>query len=257
VDEVIEVHGLVNRLGATVVHDGLDLTVRRGEVLGVIGASGSGKTTLLRTLIMLHRPAAGHVRLFGRDVRDLSEAETERLRERMGVMFQRGALFGSLTVRENVEVPLLEHTRLDPAAVAGLARLKLDLVGLPPAVENQMPRELSGGMVKRAAVARALALDPPLLFLDEPSAGLDPVSANAMDELILRLRSALGLTVVIVTHDLDSLWRTTDRVAFLGEKRVLCVAAMAALSKHDHPVIRQYFTGPRGRAAQETAWAVR
>jgi phospholipid/cholesterol/gamma-HCH transport system ATP-binding protein len=191
--------------------------------------------------------------LFGEDVSVLREAEADRMRRRFGVMFQQGALFSSLNLLENVAMPLREHTRLSKQLIEELAVLKIILAGLPTSAVYKYPRELSGGMLKRAAVARALALDPELIFLDEPTAGLDPVSAGDFDELVLQLKESLGLTIVMVTHDLDTLWRTTDRVAFLGEKRVLRYASMSDLSRDDHPLIKHYFQGPRGRVAQQVA----
>lgn len=253
-EPVIRIRDLRTQFGSLVVHDNLDLDVERGEVVALVGGSGSGKTTLLREIIMLQPPAAGSIRLFGQEVVGASEAQAFQLRSRFGVMFQQGALFSSLTVRENVGVPLREHTRLDGALIDDIADLKIALAGLPAHAADKFPRQLSGGMLKRAALARALALDPDLLFLDEPTAGLDPVSANALDELVVQLKASLGLTVVMVTHDLDSLWRTTDRVAFLGEKRLIGYGPMAELSRSEHPLIRDYFSGPRGRAAQEQGW---
>jgi phospholipid/cholesterol/gamma-HCH transport system ATP-binding protein len=252
-ETVIEIRDLRTCFGSDCVHDGLSLSIERGEVMGLVGGSGSGKSTLMREIIMLERPAGGSIRLFGEELLGVGEGDADRLRRRIGVMFQQGALFSSLTVLENVAVPLQEHTDLPADTVEAIARLKVALAGLPGEAACKYPRQLSGGMLKRAAVARALALDPDLLFLDEPSAGLDPVSANALDELILQLRDSLGLTVVMVTHDLDSLWRVTDRVAFLGDKRVIGLGSMAALSRSEHPLIQAYFRGPRGRAAQEHA----
>jgi phospholipid/cholesterol/gamma-HCH transport system ATP-binding protein len=248
-EPVIRVRDLYTCFGAVCVHEALDLDVRAGEVLGLVGGSGSGKTTLLRELIMLVRPARGSIRLFGQEVVGIRQSEADRLRGRFGVMFQHGALFSSLSVLENVAVPLREHTDLSPRLIEEIGMLKIALAGLPASAAGKYPRELSGGMVKRAAVARALALDPDLLFLDEPSAGLDPVSASALDELVVQLKESLGLTVLSVTHDLDSLWRTTDRVAFLGERRVVAVDSMRELARCDHPLVRSYFQGPRGRAA--------
>lgn len=256
-ENVIEIRDLRTCFGSDCVHDGLSLSVERGEVMGLVGSSGSGKSTLLREMIMLDRPAGGSIRLFGEELLNISERNADRLRRRVGVMFQQGALFSSHTVLENVAIPLKEHTDLSQATVELIARLKVALAGLPGEASYKYPRQLSGGMLKRAAVARALALDPELLLLDEPSAGLDPVSANALDELILQLRDSLGLTMVMVTHDLDSLWRVTDRVAFLGEKRVIGLDSMAVLSRSEHPLIQSYFHGPRGRAAQEHAWTQR
>lgn len=251
---IIEVRGLKSQFDSLVIHEQLNLAIHRGEIVALVGGSGSGKTTLLREIIMLQQPTAGSIRLFGEEVIGISEARAFLLRSRFGVMFQQGALFSSLTVRENVVVPLREHTRLDQRLMAEIAELKIALAGLPAHAADKYPRQLSGGMLKRAALARALALDPDLLFLDEPTAGLDPVSASALDELVLQLKESLGLTVVMVTHDLDSLWRTADRVAFLGEQRVIGYGPMTELVAAEHPLIRQYFHGPRARAAQEQAW---
>ncbi len=256
-DVVIAVRDLRAQFGAEVILDHLDLEVRRGEVVALVGGSGSGKTTLLRAIIMLLRPTAGSIELFGQEVIGIGESAAFRLRRRFGMLFQQGALFGSLTVRENVAAPLREHTRLPARQIAEIADLKIALAGLPADAGDKLPRELSGGMLKRAALARALALDPALLFLDEPTAGLDPLSAGAFDELVVQLKESLGLTVMMVTHDLDSLWHATDRVAFLGEKRVVGYAPMPELVVAEHPLIRAYFAGPRARAAQEQACKAR
>lgn len=250
---VITIRGLTNRFGSLVIHEQLDMDVQPGEIIALVGGSGSGKTTLLRAIIMLLRPAAGSIRLFGHEVIGIGETAALALRRRFGMLFQQGALFGSLTVKENVAVPLLEHTPLSAVEIGELAELKIALAGLPAHAIDKLPSELSGGMLKRAALARALALDPELLFLDEPTSGLDPVAAAAFDELLVQLRDSLGLTVMMVTHDLDSLWRTTDRVAFLGERRVLDCAPMAELVRNPHELITNYFQGPRARAAQQ-AW---
>lgn len=257
-DLAIEIQDVTTAYGPVVIHEGLDLTVQRGETLALVGGSGSGKTTLLQVMILLLRPIGGAVKVLGKNILNASDQEINRLRRDIGVMFQQGALFSGLTVAENVEVPMKEHTKLPTRIRKNLAMLKIALAGLPPEAGAKYPRELSGGMLKRAAVARALSLDPILLFLDEPSAGLDPVSANALDELIVQLRESLGLTIVMITHDLDTLWRVTDRVAFLGEKRVLAVEPMHSLIQHPHPMIHAYFSGPRGRiAAREHQWTTK
>ena len=253
-EPVIELRSIGNRFGRHVVHEGLDLTVHRGEVLGIIGVSGGGKTVLLHTMALLRRPDAGQVRLFGRDALALSPAELRRLRLRLGFMFQNGALFSGLTVFENVRFPLDEHTRL-PARLKGeLAMLKIGLAGLEAEAAGKYPRALSGGMVKRAALARTLALDPTVLFLDEPTAGLDPVTAGAFDQLVVQLKGLLDLTVVMVTHDLDTLWSATDRVAFLADRRVVAVAPIEELAQTPHPAIQAYFSGRRVQQARERAW---
>lgn len=253
---VIEIRGLRTQFGRQVIHEQLDLSVHQGEVVGLVGGSGSGKSLLLRQILMLARPAAGSIRLFGKELVGAPRSRLARLSQRLGMLFQQGALFTSLTILENVAVPLFEHTRLKRRQIEAIAELKLALAGLPADAADKYPAQLSGGMVKRAALARALALDPDLLLLDEPSAGLDPVSANDLDELILQLKDSLRLTVLLVSHDLDSLWRVTDRVAFLGERRVLACAPMAELSRSEHPLIHAYFSGPRGRLAEvaQHAW---
>ncbi|WP_313953712.1 ATP-binding cassette domain-containing protein [Accumulibacter sp.] len=248
---VIEISKLSTRFGEHVVHAGLDLEVRQGEIFAVIGGSGSGKSTLLREMILLHRPDAGSIRVLGVDLRDIDDPAALALRLRWGVMFQHGGLFGSLTVMENVGLPLREHRHLDDAAVDALAAQKLALTGLDPEVGEQYPSELSGGMMKRASLARALVLDPELLFLDEPTAGLDPESAGEVDQLVRKLRDQGGLTIVMVTHDLDLLWQLADRVAFLADGKVAGIGSMAELALMDEPAIRKFFHGPRGRAAQE------
>ena len=247
---VIEIRNLSTRFGDHVVHAGLDLQVRRAEIFALVGGSGSGKSTLLREMILLHRPDAGTIRVLGADVQSLDEQDALALRQRLGVMFQHGGLFGSLNVRENIGLPLREHTRLDDVLIDEIAAWKLELTGLAPETGMQFPPELSGGMLKRASLARALALDPELLFLDEPTAGLDPTSAGGVDELVKKLRDLFGLTIVMITHDLDLLWQVADRVAVLGEGKVQGVGSMSELAQMDHPFIRQYFDSPRGRAAQ-------
>ena len=248
---VIEISELSTRFGEHVVHAGIDLDVRRAEIFALIGGSGSGKSTLLREMILLQRPDSGSIRVLGTDLHNLGDTASLALRRRWGVMFQHGGLFGSLTVKENIGLPLREHTELADGLIDEIAAWKLSMAGLPPEVGAQYPAELSGGMMKRASLARALALDPELLFLDEPTAGLDPVSAGGVDELVLKLRDLFGLTIVMITHDLDLLWQVADRVAVLGHGKVQGIGSMAALAHMDNPDIRQFFDGPRGRAAQE------
>ena len=250
-EAVIEVSKVSTRFGDHVVHSNLDLEVRRDEIFALIGGSGSGKSTLLREMILLHRPDSGSIRVLGIDLRKLGDPEALALRQRWGVMFQHGGLFGSLTVNENIGLPLREHTGLEDVLIDEIAAWKLAMTGLKPEVGAQYPSELSGGMMKRASLARALALDPELLFLDEPTAGLDPDSAAGVDELVRRLRDLFGLTIVMITHDLDLLWQVADRVAVLAEGKVQGIGSMSELSHTDHPAIRQFFDGPRGRAAQE------
>ena len=248
-DPVIRIRGLRNQFGEQVVHENLDLDVQRGEIIGVVGGSGSGKSVLLRSIIGLGHPAAGSIRLFGEEVTTMSEARRTLVERRCGVLFQNGALFSSLTVAENVSVALTEHHDLDTSIVNRLALLKIALAGLPLDAADKFPSQLSGGMVKRAALARSLALDPDILFLDEPTAGLDPIGAAAFDQLILTLRDSLGLTVFLITHDLDTLYTICDRVAVLAQKRILVADSLDVVETFDEAWIRQYFQGPRGRAA--------
>jgi phospholipid/cholesterol/gamma-HCH transport system ATP-binding protein len=248
-EKVIEVRGLSTRFGEHVVHEDLDLDVFRGEVLGVVGGSGTGKSVLLREIAGLLRPTTGRIRVFGTDMSMASEAERRSIERRWGVMFQDGALFSSLDVLGNVEAPMREQLRLAPAIRTALARLKVSMVGLPDNSCEKFPSELSGGMRKRAGLARALSLDPELVFLDEPTAGLDPIGAAAFDELIRKLTNSLGLTVFLVTHDLDSLHAICDRVAVLAERKVLVTGTMRDMLLVDHPWVRSYFHGPRARAA--------
>ena len=249
-ETVIKVRGLVTRFGTHVVHDQLDLDVRRGEVLGVVGGSGTGKSVLLRAIVGLLKPAEGSIEVLGTDMSTASDAERRAIERRWGVMFQDGALFSSLTVEGNVEAPMREQLDLDAETRAALAGLKVSMVGLPVNACAKFPSELSGGMRKRAGLARALALDPEIVFLDEPTAGLDPIGAADFDELIRKLTRALGLTVFMVTHDLDSLNACCDRVAVLAEKKVLVIGTMDEMLDVDHPWVHEYFHGPRARAAR-------
>ena len=248
-EPVIRVTGLRTQFGTHVIHDQLDFEVRRGEVMGIVGGSGTGKSVLMRTVIGLVRPAAGEISVLGHVLGRMSDADRRALQRRWGVLFQDGALFSSLTVAENIEVPMREHIDLPPALRRELCAIKVSMVGLPPDASNKRPSELSGGMRKRAGLARALALDPEIVFLDEPTAGLDPIGAANFDALIRELQQALGLTVVMVTHDLDSLVAVCDRISVLVDKRVK-VGTMDSLMKDEHPWIRDYFHGPRGRAAR-------
>lgn len=245
---IIRVRGLVNRFGRETVHDHLDLDVCEGEVLGIVGGSGSGKSVLLRTIIALNRPVGGEVTVFDRDVLGMSGLERRELEKRWGVLFQDGALFSSLTVAQNIQVPLEEFYDMPRRLMDEIAALKIGLVGLPHDACAKYPAQLSGGMRKRAGLARALALDPEILFLDEPTAGLDPIAAGDFDKLIRDLKSSLGLTVFMVTHDLDSLFAICDRVAVLVDKKIR-VGTLDQMLHDEHPWIHAYFHGPRGRAA--------
>ena len=244
---IIEINNITNQFGSRIIHQDLSLTVNRGEILALVGDSGSGKTTLLRSILMLLKPTAGQIKIFDIDIQRCSEKQAQKIRQRWGVMFQQGALFSSLSVLENILFPLRQFSDISINLQQEIALLKLTLVGLATNVANQFPAQLSGGMRKRVALARAIALDPELVFLDEPTAGLDPASASALDALIVHLRDTLGLTVVIITHDLDTLWRVPDRVAFLGEKKVLAVAPMKELVRVSDPTIKNYFAGERGK----------
>ncbi len=250
---VIEMSKVSTRFGDHVVHAEVNLKVRRAEIFALIGGSGSGKSTLLREMILLHQPDAGSVRVLGTDLQTIDDDAAAALRRRWGVMFQHGGLFGSLTIRENVGLPLREHAGLDDTLVDEIAAAKLAMTGLDAEVFDQVPAELSGGMMKRASLARALALDPELLFLDEPTAGLDPVSAEGVDSLVLKLRDLFGLTIFMITHDLDLLWQVADRVAVLADGRVQGVGSMTELQDLESPAVRQFFDGPRGRAAASSA----
>jgi phospholipid/cholesterol/gamma-HCH transport system ATP-binding protein len=249
-EPIIRVRGLKNAFGDQVVHEGLDLDVRRGEIMGVVGGSGTGKSVLMRSIIGLQTPVAGEVHVFGEPTIGREETDTVEIRKRWGVLFQGGALFSTLTVAENVEVPLREfYSELPQAFLDEIAAYKVVMTGLPADAGPKYPAELSGGMKKRAGLARALALDPELLFLDEPTAGLDPIGAAAFDDLTQSLQKTLGLTVFLITHDLDTLYAICDRVAVLAEKKVIAVGTIDELLALDHPWIQEYFNGPRGRAA--------
>lgn len=256
-ETVIRVRGVCNRFGQQSVHENLDLDVRRGETIAMVGGSGTGKSVLMRTIIGLRRPQAGQVYLLGENFLTLPPSRRINIQRRCGVLFQRGALFSSQTLIENVATPLIEHVGLSRPQAERLAESKLALAGLPADSGHKYPAQLSGGMVKRAALARALALDPALLFLDEPTAGLDPISAAAFDQLVLTLRASLGLTVFLITHDLDTLYTICDRVAVLAQKRVLAAGSLDEVAATDDAWIQAYFHGPRGRAAEKSALAIR
>ena len=251
-ETVIEMRDVSTSFGEHVVHKDISFAIKRAEIFAIIGGSGSGKSTLLREMILLQRPNAGSISILGVNLQNISEEDALALRKRWGVMFQHGGLFGALTVKENVGLPLREHTQLSESLIDEIAALKLTMTGLKLEVSQQYPSELSGGMMKRASLARAMALDPELLFLDEPTAGLDPVSAAGVDELVLQLRDQFGLTIVMITHDLDLLWQVADRVAVLADGKVQAVDSMLALSTSNNPAVKTFFEGPRGRAAQES-----
>jgi phospholipid/cholesterol/gamma-HCH transport system ATP-binding protein len=244
---VIEVSDVVTRFGENVVHNGVNLSVRHGEIYGLLGGSGSGKTTLLKQMIMLLRPQSGEINVLGQKLSTITRTDAAILRRNWGVLFQSGALYSSLTVAENVGIKLREYTDLPMKLIQDIVRMKINMVGLPESAAELYPAELSGGMVKRAALARALVMDPALLFLDEPTSGLDPVGAEAFDNLILELREILGLTVVMVTHDLDSIWTIVDRFAVLGEKKVIAEGTLNEIIENPQPIVRQFFGGVRGR----------
>ena len=246
---ILQSQDLVMDFGRKRVLDGISMQLNRGEILAIVGASGSGKSTLMRQLALLQTPTSGLIKVFGSDVSAMSEFRTLPLRRRMGVMFQHGALFGDLTVLENISMPLREHTSLSLEIIEQIAMLKLALSGLEPDAAALFPSQLSGGMRKRAAVARGIALDPEILFLDEPSSGLDPISADAMDDLVLHLKTTLGLTIVLVTHDMDSLWRVADRILLLADARIAAEGTIHDLLGSDNAVAKQFFHGRRGRAA--------
>jgi phospholipid/cholesterol/gamma-HCH transport system ATP-binding protein len=250
---VIQVTHLSTRFGDAVVHEDVSFTIHRGEVFAIAGGNGCGKSTLMREIVGLQTPTSGSTRLFGMDSRSLHDGHQQEIHRRFGVMFQQGALFSSLTLAENVAAPLKEHTELGSDLIHDIVALKIASVGLPADSAGKYPNELSGGMRRRAALARAIVMDPELLILDEPTAGLDPIIAAGFDELVLQLKALLGLTVVIVTHDLDSLWRISDRVVLLGNGAILGIGTMQELSRSNDSMIREYFHGPRGRAVMEQA----
>lgn len=246
---IIKVRGLKTQFDDFIVHENLDLDVREGEILGVVGGSGTGKSVLMRAIIGLKRPSAGEITIFGEDFWSMSPEEQIEIEQRWGVLFQGGALFSSLTVAQNVMAPIQEHIGVPQELALDMAAMKISMVGLSDDAGAKFPSELSGGMSKRAGLARALALDPEILFLDEPTAGLDPIGAAKFDELIVNLKKSLGLTVFMVTHDLDTLHAACDRVAVLAEKRVIACGPLDEVRRSDHPWIQEYFGGPRGRAA--------
>lgn len=252
VPEAIRVRDLKVAFADKVIMDGLDLDVMRGEILGFVGGSGQGKSVLTRAILGLVRKARGTIEVLGENVDELDLPQRRALERRFGVMFQHGALFSALTVKQNIQVPMREYLKLSPALLDELAMVKLDLVGLKPDAADKAPSELSGGMIKRAALARALALDPEIVFLDEPTSGLDPIGAAEFDELIVTLKQTLGLTVFMVTHDLDSLYSACDRIAALADKRVVAVGTLATMLASDHPWVKAYFGGERARARLPT-----
>lgn len=239
---IIEITGLKNKLGGQWIHTDVNLSVNKGEIIAIIGGSGSGKTTILRSILMLLQPTAGEICVFGQNIKTLDERAAQALQRRWGVLFQQSALFSALTVIENIQFPMHELTTLDKDFTEKLALLKLALVNLPLAAAHKFPDELSGGMQRRAAAARAIAMDPEILFLDEPTSGLDPLSAKKFDELIIFLRDSLNLTIVMVSHDIASLKRTTDRVAFVGEGKILSIEPFEKLIQNKHPLIVEYFS---------------
>ena len=247
-DTIIEVRGLTNRFGEAVIHEGLDLSVKRGEILGVVGGSGTGKSVLTRTIIGLVPKVSGRIEVFGVDLDAASSSQRRAVERRWGILFQQGALFSSLTVRQNIQFPAREYLRVSQRLLDEIMVAKLVMVGLKPEVADRYPSELSGGMIKRVALARALALDPELVFLDEPTSGLDPIGAGDFDELVRTLQRTLGLTVFMVTHDLDSLYTACDRIAVLGNGKIIAAGSIADMKASQHPWLQQYFNGKRARA---------
>ncbi len=246
-DPVITVANVVTRFGLNLIHDRISLTVGQAEIYGLLGGSGSGKSTLMKEMVMLLSPREGEITVLGHGLSAISRADAALLRRQWGVLFQNGALYSSLTVAENIGIMLKEYTDLPVSLIGDIVAMKINMVGLPAHAAELYPAELSGGMVKRASLARALAMDPKLLFLDEPTSGLDPVGAEAFDQLILKLRDLLGLTVVMVTHDLDSIWTVVDRFAVLGDKRVIAEGTLAEVRENSHPIVRDLFGGARGK----------
>ncbi len=244
---VIRVAKVVTRFGQNLIHDGISLTVGQAEIYGLLGGSGSGKSTLMKEMVLLLTPQAGEITVLDHKLSTISRTDSALLRRRWGVLFQAGALYSSLTVAENIGVTLKEYTDLPASLIRDIVAMKINMVGLPPHAAELYPAELSGGMVKRVSLARALAMDPQLLFLDEPTSGLDPVGAEAFDQLILKLRDLLGLTVVMVTHDLDSIWTIVDRFAVLGDKKVVAEGTLAEVRENPHPIVQEFFGGARGR----------
>jgi phospholipid/cholesterol/gamma-HCH transport system ATP-binding protein len=253
---IISVRAVTNQFGRQIVHDAVDLDVYPGEVLGIVGGSGSGKSVLLKTMLGLQRPTSGEIKVEGKDITRMSEAELLSVKRRYGVTFQHGALFSSLSVAENIQLPIREYFQVSQEVLDALTELRLRMVGLPVEAAQKLPSQLSGGMIKRAALARALALDPGLLFLDEPTAGLDPISAADFDELVSYLHRSLKLTIVMITHDLDTLIATCSRVAVLVDRKIV-VDTLAGIMKNPHPWIQEYFHGPRARSAQASAGQAR
>ncbi len=250
VENIISIQGLKVGFGSRLIMDGLDLNVKQGEILGVVGASGTGKSVLLRTIIGLIQQREGSIEVLGQNLTTATDDERREIEKRWGVLFQHGALFSSLNVKQNIQVPLREHAHLSQAMMEEIAMLRIEQVGLKPEAAERMPSELSGGMIKRAALARALALDPDILFLDEPTSGLDPIGAQEFDELIQTLQKTLGLTIFMVTHDLDSLATACNRIAALGEGKVLAIGDIEVMKSYNHPWLKAYFQGPRARAAR-------
>jgi len=248
-ETILSVENIVNRFGQQVIHDGVDFTIKRGEIVGIVGGSGSGKSVLLKTMVGLRKPDEGEVAIKGTPVASITTAGSAAL---FGVLFQEGALFSSMTVAKNIMLPMREHTNLLEKECARIAQMKIALVGLPPETGLKYPSELSGGMTKRASLARALALDPEILFLDEPTSGLDPIAASEFDQLVVEINRSLGITIVMVTHDLDTLFGVCDRVAIIVDKTVI-IDTLPHLLKNKHPWIQQYFHGPRGRSAAMAA----